>query len=139
MSSRVRAGAQYLKLVTEYTALGILKHLVPIHTLARWAWAAPVRDRDPRSERVLVARVQRLARWFRTDRDCLQRSLVLYRELSRAGAAPILQFGFRQSATGVDGHAWVSTDGVVLGEVDPTREYSTAIAFGPDGRVVNRS
>lgn len=43
--------------------------------------------------------------------NCLERGLVAYRYLSRAGAGPELVIGVAKGAQGVHGHVWVSIDG----------------------------
>lgn len=50
------------------------------------------------------------------DGQCLARSLVLYRALSRRGANPTLVIGFRRDRESVMGHAWVEVDGAPLDE-----------------------
>ena len=61
----------------------------------------PAGPRDHKVERRLAASVLRLSQLLSlSDRDCLQRSLLLYRLLSRAGANPILVIGFRRMHVG---------------------------------------
>jgi hypothetical protein len=43
--------------------------------------------------------------------NCLERGLVAYRYLARAGASPELVIGVAKSAQGVHGHVWVTIDG----------------------------
>ena len=45
------------------------------------------------------------------SRNCLDRSLTLYRVLSRADARPTLVLGARRGETSVAGHAWIEIDG----------------------------
>jgi hypothetical protein len=64
--------------------------------------------------------------------NCLERSLVLYRVLSRAGAQPALILGARRDAPSVAGHAWIEVDGAPVCE--PEREaYAPIVAFGARG------
>lgn len=122
------------RLVPLYVALGALKHLVPVQTLVRWAWRPPAGAADPEHVRQAIARVWRTQSLLHLgDRDCLQRSLLLYRELSRLGADPTLTIGFRQSAERVQGHAWVTTRDEIVSESGGIGEYVPAIRFGPEG------
>ena len=124
------------RLLPLYLALGALKHVVPVQTLARWAWHAPTRTNDPDAVRRAVARVWRTQGLVHLgDRDCLQRSLLLYRELSRLGADPTLMVGFRQAAQRTQGHAWVETRGAVAFEPDEVHTYVAAFSFGPYGQL----
>ena len=124
------------RLLPLYLAFGALKHVVPVQTLARWAWHPPTRTNDPDAVRRAVARVWRTQGLVHLgDRDCLQRSLLLYRELSRLGADPTLMVGFRQAAQRTQGHAWVMTRGAVAFEPDEVNTYVAALSFGPYGQL----
>ena len=130
-----------LRLLPAYVSFGVLKHVVPLSRLARWAWSPPAGAGDDTAvdpERAVRA-VTRISRRFAvTDRDCLQRSLVLYRELSRAGARPTLVMGFAPGTSGLAGHAWVETEARGPGRSvlsEDVSAYSAAAAFG-DGGVV---
>src|SRR5215813_13652403 len=92
---RVATAAGIARLLPWYLAFGALRHVVPLPWLARWSWHAQSRERDLEYEQTLVARVVRLRHALERGRgDCLQSSLVLYRELSRMGADPTLVVGF---------------------------------------------
>ena len=122
------------RLLPLYVALGALKRVVPVQTLARWAWRPPAGPADPEHVRRAVARVWRTQGLLNLgDRDCLQRSLLLYRELSRLGADPTLTIGFRQSAQHLQGHAWVTTCDDVVAEPAGVTGYVPAIRFGRNG------
>ena len=74
------------------------------------------------------------ALYRRTEGTCLERSILLFRYLGRAGAAPQLVVGFIREGDGVIGHAWVEVEGRPLLEVeDPTAMYVSLVRFGPDG------
>jgi hypothetical protein len=122
--STLRTAAGLTRLAGPYVALAALKRLVPLHTLARWTWRAPRGPRNPERERRIIAQTIKLGHLSRSrDRDCLQRSLLLYRELSRAGADPSLMIGFERVDEGdVAGHAWIVVDG------RPVAESAEAIA-----------
>jgi hypothetical protein len=118
---------------------GLLKHLVPLRLLAGWAWCRPGRWRDRDVERRLQRRVIRLGQLVGfPDRDCLQRSLLLYRALSRVGANPMLVIGFDRINGRIFGHAWVVVDGhaVIESETDLLR-FSPVLAFGRQGVLVS--
>lgn len=125
-------------------ALPVLERLLPLPTLVRLAWARPRGTaRDPERER----RVVRLAYavWARSpaarlDGNCLERSLAVYRCLSRLGAGPHLVSGVGSDGDAMRGHVWVTVDGEPLGEVsDALAQYAPVIAFGDDGREIWRA
>jgi len=71
------------------------------------------------------------------DRDCLQRSLLLYRVLSRASADPTLIVGFHRTNDRILGHAWVVVDGesIIEPEADLSR-FSVTLRFGSRGALL---
>lgn len=132
---RVATAAGLARLLPWYLAFGALRHVVPLPWLARWAWRASSGERDLEFEQKLVARVIRLRRTLERGRgDCLQSSLVLYRELSRAGADPTLVVGFRRMNGRMQGHAWVLTDGRPVGESQGALDgFAPTFGFGRGG------
>jgi hypothetical protein len=114
------------------------ERLRPLGKLAAWAHRTPTakRERDRSEEARLIACIVRLCRWFGAiDRNCLRRSVLLYRELSRVGAGPTLNIGFRQGSGGLEGHAWVVLDGRAVAEADPAGVgYEVGYAFGSQQR-----
>jgi hypothetical protein len=113
-----------------------VKHIVSVQTLARWAWRAPRDTKDPDAVRRAIARVWRTQGLVNLgDRDCLQRSLLLYRELSKAGADPTLMVGFRRTADRTEGHAWVTAQGVDASAPGEGGAYVTAFCFGAGGEL----
>lgn len=134
-SNRLKTGLIMGRLLPAYMLLGFLKHLIPLRWLARWAWCPPGGPRDREAEPRLAASVLRLSQLAGLpDRDCLQRSLLLYRVLSRAGAEPKLIVGFDRINGRIIGHAWVVVDGhaVIESETDLVR-FSPAFSFGSRG------
>ncbi|HUL73814.1 MAG TPA: lasso peptide biosynthesis B2 protein [Vicinamibacterales bacterium] len=125
------------RLLPMYAAFGALRYVVPLPTLARWAWQAPSAPRDLAREQRMVARVtwvQAHVARLRPRGDCLHRSLLLYRELSRSGADPMLVVGFRQAGGRIVGHAWVLADGGPVAEsAEAVEAFTPALAFGRDG------
>lgn len=118
-----------------YVAFGVLKRLVTLQRLARWAWRSGATPADEAAGRRAVQAVTRIShRLGSRDRDCLQRSLVLYRALSAAGVGPRLVLGFRRDGETVRGHAWVEV-GVGGRSVLPedVSGYEEAMSFGAGG------
>ena len=132
---RLRHAATLARLAPAYARLGILKHFVPVHELARRAWQSGDAPRDRARERTVISAVCRLSRWSGlVDRDCLQRSLLLYRELSRGNADPVLVVGFRRVGPRVLGHAWVLADGLPIAErPDDLDGFDQFLTFGRHG------
>jgi transglutaminase superfamily protein len=126
------------RLLAAYLLLGVVKHVVPLALLARWAWRPPAGMRNHKVERRLVTIVVRLGQLIGLpDSDCLQRSLLLYHVLSRAGADPMLVVGFQQMNGLIIGHAWVIVDGhAVIEEVD-LRRFAPALCFGLGGALLH--
>ena len=115
VSNRVRTALTVAKLLPAYLLFGLFKHVVPLQRLVRWASSSPIASRDPAAERRFSEAVLRLSSLIgRHDRDCLQRSLLLYRVLSRNGADPVLVIGVDRSNGKFLGHAWVTVDGCTL-------------------------
>jgi Transglutaminase-like superfamily len=136
-SRRIRTVLDGFRIVPAYVLLGLLKHLVPLRSLVKWTWCEKAGPRDPVAERRLTANVLRLSKFLRiADRDCLQRSLLLYRLLSAAGADPELVVGLHEQDGKIIGHAWVLVGGTSLvePESDLTR-FSPLLRFGARGAV----
>jgi hypothetical protein len=80
---------------------------------------------------MLIATIDRVAAHVRLDGqdNCLERSLVAYRFLGRAGASPQLVIGVARDERGVRGHAWVTVDGRPIGESVPGN-FEVMMTFG---------
>jgi len=119
--------------------LPVLKRTLPLRRLVRLMWVSPrdsERDpeRDPERERRTIRVVARLSR--ASGGNCLERSLILYRWLSRAGADPRLVVGMARPDQYL-GHVWVTVDGRTLLETSETlRGYEEVTTFGSEGRRV---
>jgi transglutaminase superfamily protein len=101
--------------------LPVLKRVLPLPKLvALMAGRARGHARDPELERRIVRMARLVYRGRRgTFRDnCLERSLVTYRFLSRAGADPELVVAMSKSEQGLHGHVWVTVEGLPVHE-DP--------------------
>jgi hypothetical protein len=116
-------------------ALGAAKRLVPLPMLVRMLWRDAAGTRDPAREAREVAVALTASRWTGVrGRDCLQRSLLLYHLLSRAGADPVLVVGFRKRDDGIEGHAWVRVDGRAVADAEAgLSEFTPFVAFGARG------
>jgi hypothetical protein len=119
--------------------LPALKRIVPIDALA----GAMSRGRGPRPEEDSVVR---LTSWIYGSRpltggdNCLERSLLLYRYLSQTNPETRLVLGFRNGDRALEGHAWVAVGERAMGaDTDELGAYAPVIAFGPEGRVLERT
>lgn len=112
--------------------LPVLKHAVPLPTLARFMWRGGTSStRNAKDEERVIRVVGGLSR--RAGGNCLARSLVIYRFLSRLNADPILVAGMSRKGTLV-GHAWVTVDGEPLLESAHSLEgYVQVVRFGARG------
>jgi hypothetical protein len=125
-----------LEMVGWSLALPILKHMLPTGRLAGVLWTPSRPPRSESRERAVVAASARLTRLRPGLRaNCLERSLLAYRFLARAGADPRLVLGVGTLDGAVVGHAWVTLDG------DPVHESREAVSgftplveFGEAGR-----
>jgi hypothetical protein len=115
--------------------LPVLKYLLPIGTLTRLMWVKP-RDREGRPDVVLNA--WRSGGRLLVSPNCLERSLLLYRLLSREGANPTIVFGVDRGTETVAGHAWVEIDGAVVHDAG-TADYTRVATFGINGQVAGTS
>jgi hypothetical protein len=124
-----------------YVLFGLLKRVTSLHRLARWTWRSPTGFRNRDSETRAISALIRLSQIAGiSDRDCLQRSLLLYRVLSRSGADPTLVVGFRRGESEILGHAWVVVAGRPV--IRPEGEelgYSPAFKFGQQGELLRNT
>ena len=102
-------------------SLPVLKRTVPLPRLVRLMASGPrQRPRDTALEQ-RIARMARLlyrGKLGTLQNNCLERSLLTYRFLGRAGADPELVVGARQGEEALQGHVWVTVDGRAVHE-DP--------------------
>jgi hypothetical protein len=95
-----------------------------------WLPARPS-ARDPERELQAAQLVRRLCR--QSGGNCLERSLILYRYLSRARANPRLVVGMAKPDEFI-GHVWVTLDSRPLFDSSETlREYTEVMTFGAGG------
>lgn len=96
-------------------ALAPLKRTVPVAKLVRLMARSP--GRPPEDTR----RIVELVDWVYAPRrpadldNCLDRSLVLYRFLSRSESGRRLVLGIRQESGALEGHAWVTVGDRAIG------------------------
>ena len=137
MTSRWRTAAAVARLAPWFVAFGVMKRFVSLSRLARFAYQSSRQDAE-RDIRRIASRVLRTGSLTgMPDRDCLQRSLVLYRELSVAGLSPELAIGFQQTERGLAGHAWVTVAGRVVAEPDVSESvFVQVVRFGERGAPV---
>jgi hypothetical protein len=96
--------------------LPALKYLLPLKRLVRLAAGDDGGVRAPAREQKIADLVRVLYRSpAAVVRDnCLERSLVTYRYLGRAGARPELVVGMGKDGGDLLGHVWVTVDGEPL-------------------------
>jgi hypothetical protein len=106
--------------------LHALKHVVSFKTLLHIA-----RPRGATSiDKVQSGRVESLLKYLSGSGDCLERSLVAYRFMLRAGARPTLFLGFEHAPPRRSGHAWVTVEGEPLLEsADALERFAPVAVF----------
>ena len=116
--------------------LPALKRVVPVRRLAPFLWSKSARERTHIQEMKIAA----VVRWiyifiFPGDTSCLQRSLLLYRYLSKNNSDPVLVTGMRRTEDqNWKGHAWILVDGKPFGESAATiQDFQPLITFGTQG------
>ena len=117
--------------------LAALKRTIPIETLVRWM-ATPGRRSTGDTRRIVE-----LVNWLyapRRDRElgnCLDRSLVLYRFLSRNEPGTRLVLGMRRGSSELEGHAWVIAGDRAIGAAPADGgSFEPLATFAADGRRV---
>jgi hypothetical protein len=118
-------------------SLPVLKRLIGVETLVKRMAARAASSPIAPADRVAVIRqVAAGGGRLLVSANCLERSLVYYRLLSRAGADPVLVLGVRRDGSSLKGHAWVALDGQPF-EVSKD-EYTPVVTFaltaGAQGR-----
>jgi Transglutaminase-like superfamily len=120
-------------------AVPILKHALPLPALVRLAWSRPRGVRRPARDREIA----QLTWWTsrvqprRFPDNCLERSLVAYRFLARAGARPRLVTGVGRTGAEIVGHVWVTVDDEPVHDgVDSLRAYKPLVEFGDHGQPI---
>lgn len=115
-------------------SLPFAKRALTVQTLARIMWAGSRSAQKPDVERI-AGFLGQGGRWL-VSGNCVERSLVLYRLLSRAGADPALVLGMRPGTARAAGHAWVEVGGRPLADVE-TASYHRLMAIGAAGQLID--
>ena len=112
--------------------LPLLKRMLPLPRLVRLMWRPPrAAVRHPQRELRTARLVRGLCRT--SGGNCLERSLILYRHLSRLNADPCLVLGMGKQGAFL-GHVWVTVDGQpLLDSPETLREYAEVVRFGAGG------
>lgn len=112
--------------------LPLLKRTVPLPRLVRLMWLSPHSvERNVERERRTIRIVGRLSR--ASGGNCLERSLIVYRYLARAGADPRLVVGISKPGEFL-GHVWVTVDGrPMLESPESLRGYTELVTFRAGG------
>lgn len=128
-----------LRILLWALGLFLLKRVVSAAQLVRWMWIEPttLRRSSQREQRIVQMTGAVCGAVFRPSRSghCYERSLLLYRYLSKAGAEPRLLMGVepRHPRTG---HAWVTVDGNPIGDSEASlKDFAPIVRFGPRGSV----
>ena len=121
------------------SVLPVLKVLLPLPRLVRLFATRPrTRQRNPRRENRVVRSAARLyrSRLVSKSDNCLERSLVTYRYLTRLNADPRLVVGMGKRDE-VIGHVWVLVDGKPVHDDEASlHDLVPVVDFGPDGQRV---
>lgn len=144
LSACFKADAQLcLHLLVWRVSLPALKFIIPLPVLARAMWAGPSAlstssGGGSRSGPKTVLQVVRNGGRLLVSGNCLERSLVLYRYLSRSGANPRLVVGVSRTNGKVSGHTWVELNGRPVHDPEAAA-FERVATFGPNGRLVPAS
>lgn len=118
-------------------ALPFLKRVVPLRRLVTLMWIDGKRSRSRERETQIVWLSAGLTRLRPSRRsNCLERSLLSYRYLSGAGAAPTIVIGVN-AADAKMGHAWVRLDGApVHDDAENLGDFFALAEFGLRGALL---
>jgi hypothetical protein len=131
---RSPAGAWLLaRMLAWRLALPLLKRLMPLPRLVRIA-AGRRRTSSFTPDQVVSVSHRLFRERLPESSDCLERSLLTYRFLLQAGAAPELVCGVQRSGEEVLGHAWVLVGGAPVDEApEALARYAPVVAFDASG------
>jgi hypothetical protein len=126
-----------IRIVSWAVILPVLKRIVPLKSLVRFMWVPAKEKRTPAQERKIGTLVRWLYYFVVPEKSCLERSLLLYRFLSRNNSDPRLVTGMRRAEDQTwKGHAWILVDGKPFEEQEASVEdFQTFAIFGPGGSV----
>jgi hypothetical protein len=123
------------RIVSWALVLPILKRIIPLKSLARFMWIPAKKEATPEQEMKIATLVRWLYHFVFSQKTCLERSLLLYRFLSRNNSDPRLITGMRRADDqSWKGHAWVLVRGKPFEEPETSVEdFQTFAVFGPAG------
>ena len=98
-----------------------------------------LRSLEPRKRTVInAARIERISKFsdfflhriLRSSNPCLLKSLILFRYLRMMGMDIKIAFGVKDESKGLQGHAWLVSNGsYYLEKEDPLKEYQTIFVY----------
>jgi Transglutaminase-like superfamily len=117
--------------------LPMLKRTVPLATLARIMYSRSRSGRShPERQRRIAALSGLIYSRYSLQSHCLERSLLLYRFLSKAAVEPQLVVGVVKTDKGWQGHAWIMVDGLPFDESsDALRKFCHVAVFSAGCRL----
>jgi Transglutaminase-like superfamily len=121
-------------------ALPLLKYVMPLQRLVRLLAAGGDGERAPAREQKVadLARVLYRSPAAVVRDNCLERSLVAYRYLSRANANPELVVAMTGEGSALLGHVWVTIDGEPLYDSpEQLAEFVPMVVFDASGKIAD--
>jgi hypothetical protein len=124
-----------IRIVSWALVLPVLKRIVPLKSLAKLMWVPAKNERIAEQERKIGTLVRWLYYFIIPQKTCLERSLLLYRFLSRNNSDPRLVTGMRRTEDqSWKGHAWILVGGKPFEEPEASVEdFQTFAIFGAGG------
>ena len=127
LSVEERAVLRDAFLLLPLTVFGV--RLLGLERVRRWmARAGTKRGAHAADPSSIAVQTARAAAHFPFKPTCLERSLVLWRLLRMRGIAGELHIGVRprSGAGGIDAHAWIEHDGIVINDCGDVKEHYAA-------------
>jgi hypothetical protein len=120
--------------------LPVLKRFVPLPSLVRLMWSDAPLPVDVQAETIVrLAAILYPPREDGARGNCYERSLVVYRYLSRARGNPTFVVGVDRAEGEVGGHVWVLLDGRPVHDTpEHLAGHVELVSFGPQGRRLDR-
>jgi hypothetical protein len=128
------AGWLVIRMLAWRAALPVMERVVPLPTLVRLMGChRRVRDRNGQAQRI-VELAERVFHVPSSGQNCLARSLVIYRFLSKTSVEPQLVIAFQKGAAPVLGHAWVTVNAIPIHDSPQALdEFEPLVVFSPAG------
>ena len=133
-------GSLLARMLVWRAVLPALKRTLPLPRRVRLMAGRPAgRPRDHARAAAIVDLADRVYGYRRAGDGCLERSLVAYRYLGRAGVDPVLVVGLRKWEGHPRGHAWVLVDGGPIHDAPGSLAVFAPVAtFRSDGALAGR-